>query len=211
MLAQRQHHVLRHRKGRKKRALLEQHADERSPFGMADRLDFLAVQNHFAGVRTMQAGKRLQQYGLARSRTAGDAENFLGRHVEVQLVVHVLLAEPVDDAARGKNGLVLRFCSGVHRPSLSNRMENNASSTITRKIDLTTARVVCCPTLSAEPLTLSPCMQPMIAMKKAKIGALKRPTKRSLPLTALCTRSRYCSSEISSREWQIAAPPSKPT
>ena len=69
-------------------------------------------------------------------------------------------------------------------------MENNASSTITRKIDFTTARVVSRPTLSAEPLTRSPCMQPMTAMKKAKIGALNRPTKRSLPSTTCGRRGQ---------------------
>src|SRR5947207_6403244 len=159
---------------------------------MTDRLDFLAVQNHCACIRTMQAGKGLQQDRLARSRTAGNAENFSGQHVEADFVVHFLLAEPVDDAARRKNGLGLRLCPGIHSPSLSNRMENNASSTMTRKIDLTTARVVSCPTLSADPLTRRPCMQPMTPMMKAKIGALMRPTNRSLLSTACRTRSKYC-------------------
>src|SRR5438105_12083095 len=98
---------------------------------MTDRLDFLAIQNHRACIRMMQAGKGLQQDRLTRSRTAGDAENFSGQHVQADCVVHLLLAEPVDDAARGKNGLALRSCPGVHSPSFSNRMEKSASSTMT--------------------------------------------------------------------------------
>src|SRR5437899_888335 len=85
----------------------------------------------------------------------------------------------VDDAAGGHDGFGMSPGCGAHRPSFSNRMENSASSTMTRKIALTTARVVSRPTDSADPLTRSPCMQPMTAMKKAKMGALKRPTKRS--------------------------------
>ena len=42
---------------------------------------------------------------------------------------------------------------GTHIFSQLNAMENSASARITRKIDCTTLLVVCCPTLSALPLT----------------------------------------------------------
>src|SRR5438477_2230051 len=210
MLAHRQHDVLRHRKRGKQRALLKQHADERSLLRGTDLVDCLAVDENLAAIWPMQAGERLEQDRFARPRAAGDAEDFPAQDIETDLVVHFLAAEPVDDVPRRQNGLGMRLGVGAHRPSFSKRMENNASSTITTKIALTTARVVSRPTLSAEPLTLSPCMQPMMAIRKPKTGALTRPTKRSLPSTAWCTRSMYCSGDTCSSELEIIAPPSKP-
>src|ERR1700686_2769090 len=132
----------------------------------------------------MKAGERLEQNRFARPRSTGDADDFAGQDVEADLVMHHLLAEAVDDASRGKKRLAVLLRPRLHRPSFSNRMENNASSTITTKIALTTARVVSRPTLSAEPLTLRPCMHPTTAIRNPKIGALKRPTNRSLLSTA---------------------------
>src|SRR5438046_1494992 len=188
----------------------DQRVDKQSLFRRTDLVDRLAVHKNLAAIWPMQAGERLEQDRFARPRAAGDAEDFPAQDVETDLVVYFLLAEPVDDVSRRQNGLGMRLSLGAHRPSFSKRMENNASSTITTKIALTTARVVSRPTLSAEPLTLSPCMQPMMAIRKPKTGALTRPTKRSLPSTAWCTRSMYCSGDTCSSELEIIAPPSKP-
>src|SRR5271170_1680829 len=209
MLAHGNHDVLGHREGGEQRALLKQHADQRGLFRRTDRPDRLVAQKNVPGVRPAQAGERLEQNRFPRTRRAYDADDFARKDIEVNFVVHDLLAKAVDDATRRKYRLPGRLLS-AHMPSCSNKIENNASSTMTRKIALTTARVVSWPTLSAEPVTLSPCMQPMTPMKKAKIGALKRPTKRSQPSTAFWTRSRYCSGDTSRSDREIIAPPSKP-
>ena len=60
--------------------------------------------------------------------------------------------------------------------SIENRMENTASVTMTRKIEITTARVVWWPTLSALPPTFRPSRQPVSAIRKPNAGALMMPT-----------------------------------
>src|ERR1700676_5603328 len=132
----------------------------------------------------MKAGERPEQNRFARPRSASDADDLAGQDVDADFLVHFLLAEAVDDASRGKERLPVLLRSRAHMPSFSNRIENNASSTITTKIALTTARVVSPPTLSADPRTLSPCMQPITAIRKPKTGALTRPTNKSFASTA---------------------------
>src|SRR5260221_3532113 len=210
VLSQRQDRVLRHRERREERALLEEDADERSLFRVADLLDGLALDRHLAGVGPVQPGEGFQQHRFARSRTARNAEDFAAHDVEVQLVVDHLPAEAVDDAARAEDRRGARFEAGAHSPSFSKRMEKSASSTITRKIDFSTARLVSRPTDSAEPFTRSPCMQPMAAMMSANTGAFTRPTNRSLMSIAVCTRSRYCVGDTCSRNCEITAPPARP-
>src|SRR6185436_12872353 len=185
VLADGQHDVLRDRKRREERAVLEQHADEGGALRVANLRHRLAVHEHLARARALQPGERAQQHGLARPRAAGDADDLAGLHVEAHAVVHHLASKAVDDAARGED-------RGGHQPILSKKIEKSASSTITRKIDFTTARVVSRPTLSAEPVTRSPCMHPTMAITTAKTGAFTRPTRRSCASTAPCTRSRYC-------------------
>ena len=46
--------------------------------------DRLAVEEHFAGIRLVQADERLEQHRLARSRAAGDADDFAGQDVEAR-------------------------------------------------------------------------------------------------------------------------------
>src|SRR6185503_19750548 len=99
-------------------------------------------------IRPPQPRERLQQNRFPRARTAGNPEDLSAPHLQVQLVVHGLLSEPVDDVVRGKDGLGVPLPSGTHRLSFSKRIENRASSTITSKIALTTACVVSRPTLS---------------------------------------------------------------
>src|SRR5215831_10678871 len=199
VLAQRQHHVLRHRERGKERSLLEEHTDERSPLGVIEPLDRRACDRDRAVVRAMQARERLEEHRLPRPRASRDAEDLTARDFQIDAVVHFLSAEAVDDTLRRENGFAVVSGAGGHSPSFSNRMEKNASRTITRKIDFTTARVVSRPTLSADPRTRSPCMQPMMPMITAKTGALMMPTYRSFQSTALCTRSMYCTGETSSR------------
>src|SRR5258708_3392041 len=202
VFAQRQHHVLRHRERREERALLEEHADERRALGFAQVLGWFAGDRDLAAVGPPEPRERLQQYRLARARAAGDADDLARQDIEAHLVVHFLLAEAVDDVARGEDR--------VHNPTFSKKIENNASSTITRNIAFTTARVVSLPTLSADPLTRSPCMQPMTAITTANTGALTRPTKRSLWSIACGRRSKYCPGETWSSASEIAAPPTRP-
>src|SRR6476469_8492336 len=142
MLSQRQHDVGCDRERREQRALLEKNPDQRSLFRRGERFDRLAVQQHLAGVRPVQADQRLQQYRLTLPRTPGDAEDLARLHVEADPVVNLLLAEAVDDASRRQDRPAMLRGLRTHRLSFSKRIENNASSTITRKIALTTARVV---------------------------------------------------------------------
>src|ERR1700759_4737773 len=58
------------------------------------------------------------------------------------------------------------------------------SSTITRKIDLTTEAVVCCPRDSAPPLTLRPSQAATRPITKAMNGAFKMPTSKCVIETA---------------------------
>jgi hypothetical protein len=67
-----------------------------------------------------------------------------------------------------------------HHPICENRTEKRASATRTIKMDSTTDRVVKVPTLSAEPETCMPNLQPTIPMIMAKTGALMMPTVKEL-------------------------------
>src|SRR5688572_28897102 len=201
--AHRQHDVLRHRQRGKERPVMEEDADEAGHLRVADRGHGLPVEQHLALVGPMQAGERAQQHRLARARAARDADDLARHDVEVDPVMHHVLAEAVHDAARREDRT-------PHSPTRSKKIENSASSTITRKIDFTTALVVSRPTLSAEPPTRSPCMHPITAMTTAKTGALMRPTSRSRVSTASWTRTRYCEGDTSSRNCETRAPPARP-
>src|SRR5262249_3245422 len=61
---------------------------------------------------------------------------------------------------------------------------NRPSSTITRKIDLTTEAVVCWPSDSALPLTLSPSQAATSPITSAMKGAFRRPTSKCVTETA---------------------------
>src|SRR3546814_18519677 len=65
-----------------------------------------------------------------------------------------------------------------HTPSTENNTDSIASTTLTRKIASTTARVVRRPTDSALFETCMPSKQPTTAMMPANNGALTRPTNR---------------------------------
>ena len=65
-------------------------------------------------------------------------------------------------------------------------MEKPASSTMMRKIDSTTDRVVSLPTLAALLSTWKPSKQPTSPMTMAKTGALMMPTRNVFSVTASC-------------------------
>ena len=82
---------------------------------------------------------------------------------------------------------------------------------MTRKMDSTTAMVVCRPTLSALPLTCKPSKQLTSAMTMAKTGALTMPTQNVVNVTAPESCVRNCAMEMSSTKSDIIAPPARPT
>ena len=103
----------------------------------------------------------------------------LCKHVQIDVLVQNASTDPrqqsldTDDCGR---------CGrGAHIPSHEKVIEKAASATMTRKIDSTTACVVCRPTLEALRSTWKPWWQPTSAMIKAKTGALIRPTQNVQP------------------------------
>src|SRR3546814_4220927 len=105
---------------------------------------------------------------------------------EVEAVVHGLRAEPVHQAA----DLDCRRLVDRHDqiPSSAKATAKIASRMITRKIDSTTARVVCRPTLSALPDTPRPLWQPTRAITRANTGALIRPVRKLQTVDRKSTR-----------------------
>src|SRR5262249_46496942 len=80
---------------------------------------------------------------------------------------------------------------GLHRyiPIEAKKIANRPSSTITRKIDLTTDVVVCLPSDSALPLTRNPSLQATMPMTSAMKGALMMPTLKWVTDIASCRRA----------------------
>ncbi len=114
-------------------------------------------------LRTLQAEDRPQQHRLAGARTADDAEYFVLHHDHVEVVVHDLRAEAIDDAERLDHRLAIWRCPdeavralGHQRSSSMNSTANSASARITRKIDCTTAIVVSLPSSRDESRTCIP-------------------------------------------------------
>src|SRR5205085_11296869 len=121
---------------------------------------------------------RPQQHRLAGSRAADDSENLAAAKGEVEIVVDHRVAECVAQTTDGDHRLAaVRDVRGVEllrdhvHPMLEKKTANTASSTITRKIDWTTAVVVREPTSSLLPCTSMPWKQPASAMIKPNTGA----------------------------------------
>src|SRR3546814_1384459 len=127
---------------------------------------------------------------------------------EVEAVVHGLRAEPVHQAA----DLDCRRLVDRHDqiPISAKATAKIASRMITRKIDSTTARVVCRPTLSALPDTPRPLWQPTRAITRANTGALIRPVRKLQTVTPDASCARNCPEDRSSRNRQATAPPASP-
>jgi hypothetical protein len=121
VLAHRQHDVLRNGQRREQRALLKKYADERRLFSRADLCDRFAVDQHLSSIRLVQSGQRLEEHGLAGAGTSGNPEDLSALDIEIDPVVHMLPAKPVDDAACGHDGVGRSRGNHDHRPSFSNR------------------------------------------------------------------------------------------
>ena len=108
----------------------------------------------------VKADDGAQKHGLAGARAADDAQHFAAINVEIEMVVDDLGTEAGDQAADADDHFFLvrrSFCVVRHHtPRTENMTEKAASSTITRKTDSTTARVVSRPTLAALRSTWKP-------------------------------------------------------
>ena len=154
VLEHRQLHVLQHRERGEQRALLEGDA-----VGGLDLLELALVDScvrsrpsmqHLARLRPLQAEDGAQQHRLAGARAADDAEHLALLHGHVEMVVHHLRAEAVDQPAHFDEGF------GHQMSSCQNATANSASANITRKMDCTTATVVRRPSSREESRTCRP-------------------------------------------------------
>src|SRR5690554_5312931 len=174
MLDQRQGNVLGDGQRGEQRAALEQHTE--APFDLRAALfiklvQLLAEHPDTAAIGAAQSDDGAQQDRLAGTRATHHAQDFPRSDVQIQILVHGLLAEAVDQPADLHQG----FAFVAHQSISMKNSAASASSSITTKMDWTTAEVVCSPTDSALPLTLKPSMQPMMAIRKANSGALAIP------------------------------------
>ena len=77
-----------------------------------------------------------QQHGFAGTRAADDGEDLTATHLQIQTIVHPMVAKLGHKALHGSGDR--------HQiPSCVYRIEKMASAMITRKMASTTARVVC--------------------------------------------------------------------
>src|SRR6185295_7312490 len=106
------------------------------------------------------------------------------------MVDHDVAAEANHEIAH-TNGKLFRGFGFLHRyiPIDAKNTANSPSSTITRKIDLTTDVVVCLPSDSALPFTRRPSLQATMPITSAMNGALMRPTWKWVTETASCSRA----------------------
>src|SRR6185437_15899658 len=109
-------------------------------------------------------------------------------NIQRELVDHDAAAEADHEIAHtdrnGFGGLLHRYI-----PIDAKKTANSPSSTITRKIDLTTEVVVCLPSDSALPLTRRPSLQATTPITSAMNGALIMPTSKWVTETASCSRA----------------------
>src|ERR1043166_1259987 len=133
----------------------------------------------------LQPDQGPQQDRLAAAGRADQSQNFAFADIERKTVEHDALAEAdhevlyVNCDAAARHGYI---------PIDAKNTANSPSSTITRKIDLTTEAVVCWPSDSALPLTLSPSVAATSPITSAMNGAFRMPTSKCVTETA--SRSR---------------------
>jgi hypothetical protein len=145
--------ILAHRQRGKQRPVLEHHA----PAGL-DRGAFLGCRVGHVGAqhadlalrRRVQARDGAQKHRLAGARPAHDAEDLAAVDVEVEPLVHHVIAELSAQAAHLDHRLRRAFgVCGVggqghaQTPISEKKIENSASATMTAKIAATTEREVC--------------------------------------------------------------------
>src|SRR5664279_190531 len=182
--------VLAHAQRREQRALLEEDAPtafHRLPFAVAGRVRVDAENADGAGFLRHEAEPGAQQHRFAGTGAANDPQNLAGTDIERQAVEHALVTEAdgeimdIDDGCGGH---------GSHQPIEAKKMAKTPSSTITRKIDLTTDAVVWMPSDSALPWTFSPSEDATMPMTSAITGALIMPIQKSWIETASRSRDR---------------------
>jgi hypothetical protein len=143
-----------------------------------------------AGARRNQSDDGAQQDRFAGARGADQAEDLALLHVEGDAVENGGAAEADHKIAHPQGDFVRRIGRPHPRYGLGQRhaasylsmaaknTAKNPSRTMTRKIDFTTAAVVCRPSDSALPFVSSPSTQAMMPMISAMNGALIMPTMK---------------------------------
>jgi hypothetical protein len=157
MHAHRHLDILAHRQRGEQRAVLEHHAPaplQLGPFLGVRVEDIGAEDAHRARLRRDEARDGAQKDRFAGAGPADDAEDLAAPHVEVETVVHDVVAKLVADAARLDHDVV--GIPAGHTPSSAKKMENRASATMTAKIAATTEREVSRPRELALPSTCIP-------------------------------------------------------
>ncbi len=140
MLLQRDLNVLGDGEGREQRAVLEEDTPaplDRALLGLRHVAARLAEDLDASFARPVEPEDGPKKHRLARARSADDAQDLAAVDVEVEMVVNDLPPELVAQVPHGDDDLALS-----HMPSFTNRMENNASSTMTVKMPSTTEAVV---------------------------------------------------------------------
>mmetsp|Transcript_29380 Transcript_29380/g.57331 ORF Transcript_29380/g.57331 Transcript_29380/m.57331 type:complete len:217 (+) Transcript_29380:924-1574(+) len=117
-----------------------------------------------------------------------------------------LIAQPADF----DDGVTFWRVSHIHTPNCAKKIENNASSAITRKMPCTTLEVVRCPTLVELPFTWKACQQATTPITSAKNGAFTMPTRRCFTAMLSCRRVRNMPGFTSRLTQLISAPPNRP-
>src|SRR5580693_1832265 len=125
------------------------------------------------------------QHRLAGARAADKAEDLAFEHIERRAVEHGCVAETDSEIAHADHGGVARH---AHIPMAAKNMAKKPSSTMTRKIDLTTDAVVFSPSEAALPSTSKPSTQATSPITSAMNGALIMPTEKVV--TEIASRSR---------------------
>ena len=124
-----------------------------------------------------QANDGPHQHRLAAAGSADQAEDLAAADVQREVIDDDVAAKADHEIAHPNGKWFGRF---LHRyiPIDAKNTANNPSSTITRKIDLTTDVVVCLPSDSALPFTRRPSLQATMPITSAMNGALMIPTSK---------------------------------
>src|SRR5437899_1201900 len=140
----------------------------------------------FAVLPRDQTDDSPHQHRLATARGPDQAEDLAPAHVQSKMIDYDVATETNDEIAHPDGKLFRGF---LHRyiPIDAKNTANNPSSTITRKIDLTTDVVVCLPSDSALPFTRRPSLHATMPITSAMNGAFMMPTWKWVTETASCS------------------------
>src|SRR5262249_16252554 len=159
-------HVVEQVHGAEERAALVHDADageDAQPLIALGRHDVVVIDEHFPRERTIEADHVLEQGAFAAARAAENDEDFTPVHREGDVgeadALVVARGEAFHADERGR--------LGSHRLRWYSKTEKMPSATTMAMMELTTARVVDCPTALAPLLVCSPRRQPMPAMRMA--------------------------------------------